>query len=890
MRLIFGVAADGRAYPATAAAAGDLDAGLVGPAGLASLLEAQLGLGGPVASRAVRTAAYLAKLRAVGESRFWDRSLANDPWSTATTLLEWRDILIAGGWPGVRVGLARLDDLAAVEAAGAPMPPGLTDRLARLIDALPTRPGLRLQEVGLVEARDLLPPQLSALMTALEAAGVRVEPTPRTAAAAGGSDLQTVQHALQGGSRRPLAGDGSFVLVEADTALMAAEAVADWLAAGPADAVILAPDGDTALLDRALTARGLPTLGLSRASPWRGALQVLPLAFALAWRPFNPRALLNLLMLPRPPIARWAASKLSRAVAAEPGLGGGAWTRAWTEIEARLLEIHAEAGPEDARAKTDRTLADWRSWTDVGLFDRADGISAEGVRDIASRVAAWAVRADAGAQDPLLLGVAALAAALVEAVDRLELDVLPALLLERVLGQVLDEGLANPLHVAQSGGLRAVRSPGALWSAAPRVIWWSFVGPGERPGLAPWDGAERAALARAGVVLEPPAQAAARIGASYVQAVAQATEQLMLVRPALSGENQTTAHPLAHQLRPLLQGAPDGVRFQAERLLKVPGAAFAGRTLDRAPVDTLDPPVGVPTWSLSGEVASRLAARAESATSLDRLLKCQLGWFAHDVLGLRAGRFAELPRADQLFGNLAHEIARRLLPPGPPPPLMDVRRDASAVFEQLLPQMAAPLQQPEHAGELAAARELVPAALEALVRLLHDRGLEVVGAELDRQGAHRGMPLHGRLDLLVRRGAEVAVLDLKWTRSERRYLEEVAEGRAVQLAIYRAMVGADGTAATGGYFLLRHRRIVAGAGSFLTDDPIETDRSDTETLDLIAQDWSVWRDLAASGLLVAAGLPDAADHRPETVGFPAAEKPCRYCDLTGLCRVQVEAI
>lgn len=890
MRLIFGVAADGRAYPATAAAAGDLDAGVVGPAGLASLLEAQLGLGGPVASRAVRTAVYLAKVRAVGEGRFWDRSLANDPWSTATTLLEWRDILIAGGWPGVRVGLARVDDLAAVEAAGAPMPPGLTDRLARLIDALPTRPGLRLQEVGLVEARDLLPPQLSALMTALEAAGVRVEPMPRTAAAAGGSDLQTVQHALRGGSRRRLAGDGSFVLVEADTALMAAEAVADWLAAGPADAVILAPDGDTALLDRALTARGLPTLGLSSASPWRGALQVLPLAFALAWRPFNPRALLNLLMLPRPPIARWAASKLSRAVAAEPGLGGGAWTRAWTEIEARLLEIHAEAGPEDARAKTDQTLADWRSWTDVGLYDRADGISAEGVRDIAGRVAAWAVRADAGAQDPLLLGVAASAAALAEAVDRLELDVLPALLLERVLGQVLAEGLVNPLHVAQSGGLRAVRSPGALWSAAPRVIWWSFVGPGERPGLAPWDGAERAALARAGVVLEPPAQAAARIGASYVQAVAQATEQLLLVRQALSGENQTTAHPLAHQLRPILQGAPDGVRFQAERLLKAPGAAFAGRTLYRAPVDTLDPPVGVPTWSLSSQVASRLAARAESATSLDRLLKCQLGWFAHDVLGLRASRFAELPRADQLFGNLAHEIARRLLPPGPPPPLMDVRRDASAVFEQLLPQMAAPLQQPEHAGELAAARELVPAALEALVRLLHDRGLEVVGAELDRQGAHRGMPLHGRLDLLVRRGAEVAVLDLKWTRSEHRYLEEVAEGRAVQLAIYRAMVGTDGTAATGGYFLLRHRRIVAGAGSFLTDDPIETDRSDTETLDLIAQDWSVWRDLAASGLLVAAGLPDAADHRPETVGFPAAEKPCRYCDLTGLCRVKVEAI
>lgn len=890
MRLIFGIAADGRAYPATAARAGDLDAAVLGPAGLASLLETQLGLGGPVASRAVRTAAYLAKLRAAGDGRFWDPSFANDPWSTAAALLEWRDVLVSGGWCGTAVGSARVDDLAAAEASCEPTPQGLPDRLARLIGALPTRPGLRLEEIGLIEPRGLLPPQLAALMTALEAAGVRVQPTPPSLASADGSDLRSVQDALAGGARRALAGDGSFVLVEADTALMAAEAVADWLAAGPADAVILAPDGDTALLDRALTARGLPVLGLSRASPWRGAFQVLPLAFALAWRPFNPRALLNLLMLPRPPMARWAASKLSRAVAAEPGVGGAAWTHAWAEIEARLLEIHAEAGPEEARAKTDRTLADWRSWTDVGLFDRTSGISAEGVRDIAGRVAAWAVRTDSGAEDPLLLGVATSARALVDAVDRLELDVLPALLLERVLSQVLAEGLANPLHLAEAGALRAVRAPGALWSGAPRVIWWSFVGPGERPGLMQWDAAERRALASAGVTLEPAAQAAARIGAGYVQAVLQAAEQLLLVRPALSGEDQTTAHPLAHQLRPILQGAADGVHFQAERLLKEPGVTFARRTLNRAPVETTDPPVGVPTWSLSGDVAPRLATRAESATSLARLLNCQLGWFAQDVLGLRGGRFAELPRADQLFGNLAHEIARRLLPPGPPPPLAGVRRDASALFEQLLPQMAAALQQPEHAGELAAARELVPAALEALVRLLHERGLEVVGAELDRQGAHGGMPLHGRLDLLVRRGAEVAVLDLKWTRSDRRYVKEVAEGRAVQLAVYRAIVAGDGTAATGGYFLLRHRRIVAGAGSFLTDDTIETDRSDTETLDLVAQDWAAWRELTASGLLIAAGLPDAADHRPEVLGFPAPEKPCRYCGLTRLCRVQVEAV
>lgn len=214
-------------------------------------------------------------------------------------------------------------------------------------------------------------------------------------------DLRRVQDALGGGEREALTGDGSLVVIESDTALMAAEAVTDWLAAGPADAVILATDGDTALLDRALKARGLPALGLSGASPWRGALQVLPLAFASAWRPFNASALLDLMMLPRPPIARWAARRLARILAEQPGVGGAAWLETWTSLEARLLELNA--GDEDPRVKTDQTLGEWRSWTEVGLHDRAAGIPLEAVREVAGRVAAWAIRTDAGEQDPLLL-------------------------------------------------------------------------------------------------------------------------------------------------------------------------------------------------------------------------------------------------------------------------------------------------------------------------------------------------------------------------------------------------------------------------------------------------------------------------------------------------------
>lgn len=890
MKLVFGLAADGRVYPEAPEPGGAVDGAIVGPAGLIDLLEGQLGLLGPVPSRAVRIAAYLAKLRGAGAGRFWAGSFKKDPWSTAGTLLAWRDELVAGGWQGSGIGAARVDDLAAAEGIGANLPGGLPDRARAVMRALAKRGRVRVEVIRLAEPRNLLPPLWASLIEAMEIAGVAVMEHDGRAAAAEGSDLRRVQEGLSGSSRECLRGDGTFVILEADTALMATEAVADWLAAGPKDVVVLAPDGDTALLDRALSARGLPALGLSSASPWRGALQVLPLAFALAWRPFDPRVLLNLLMLPRPPLPRWAARRLARALASEPGVGGGAWTDAWAAIEARLLEIHAALGPDQAQAKARAELAAWRAWTEGGRFDRRQGMPAAEVHAIAGRVAAWAVKVDGGQGDPLFRAVAGAAGAVSEAVERLEQDVLPGLLLERIVTQVLAEGVSNPTHQAQAGALRAVRSTGALWSSASRLVWWGFVGPGEAVSSGPWDRAELAALAAAGVMLEEPAAEARRITASYSAVLEKVGACVVLVRPALSGEDQTTAHPLAHQLRPLLDGSADGVVFRAERLLREPDAVLAGRTLSRRAVDTVDPPQCVATWTLPANSSRLLEGRSETATSLKRLLNCQLGWFAHDVLGVRAGRFADIPGPDQLFGNLAHEIARRLLTPGPPPPLAGIRQAAAELFEELLPQMAALLQQPEHAGELAAARALVPAALESLVRLLHERGVEIVGAELDRRGRHGALALHGRIDLLVRRGSEVAVLDLKWTKSERRYSDEIADGSAVQLAVYHALAAADGTAAPGGYFLLRQRRVVAGAGSFLTDDPIESDQTDADTLAVVAQDWAAWRGLAASGVVLAAGLPESAASRPDVLGFGPPEEPCRFCELTGLCRVNAEAL
>lgn len=900
MRLIFGEACDARAFPDfPGECEGAVDVAVVGLPGLVANLEIALGLSGPPISEAVRVATYAAKLAASlgGEQAFFAASFENDRWATAQSLLTWRDHLVGCGWSRRSIGSPRVDALAHVEEAGPELPRGLCDRINALVAILAERPQLELSNITIACPRAVLSPSSARLIDALEPCGVAILEDLVDVPNASG-DLGRVQAFLGSRAIEPLVGDGTFTLIEADTALMASEAVAEWLAAGAEaeleGSVILSPDGDSALLDGALIARGLPALGLSAPSSWRGALQVLPLAFKVSWAPFDVRALLDLLLSPRPPIGRDAARRLARALSEEPGIGGAAWRQAWSKIEERLAERFA--GEPDAEERISGRLSRWRIWTTGGQFDRTAGMPSDAGRQIAARVAEWALNADAGRGDPLMLAVAGSARALAEAIDVFGQDRLPTLLVERMIEVVLADGAGNPDHVAMAGGLRGVANPTAIWGPVDRLVWWGFKGPGERAPLLPWDRNEIALLASAGCRIETPSAGAARIAWSQANPLRRARERVLLVRPARDGANETTSHPLAHQLAPLMppsgSAAYEAIHFRAERLLADPRVALAGRRIERVDMELVQTPEARALWRLPAAAIARLNARRESATSFERLTNCQLRWVLRDVLQLRRGRFAEVPGTHQLVGNLAHAIANVVFAPGAPPHPEAAEDAARAVFDDMLAKIAAPLQQPEFAGELAAARSRIPAALKDLARLLHEKGFDVLGTELERE-ANFGddLSVQGRLDMLVRHPERgLAVIDLKWTRSSKRRREEIADGRAIQLATYGAIADpAAPGAAPGAYYLLNQRRLIGPVGAAVADEEVETARTLGETWTDLVRTWRIWRDAAAGGAAIATGLPDVGGQRPANLPIDPPESPCAFCELTGLCRIPAEA-
>ena len=64
--------------------------------------------------------------------------------------------------------------------------------------------------------------------------------------------------------------------------------------------------------------------------------------------------------------------------------------------------------------------------------------------------------------------------------------------------------------------------------------------------------------------------------------------------------------------------------------------------------------------------------------------------------------------------------------------------------------IAAPLRLPGSSGELAFARVRIPDSLSSLAALLAERGMTVVGMEVERETALGALPVRSRIDLVVR--------------------------------------------------------------------------------------------------------------------------------------------
>ncbi|MBB5374454.1 PD-(D/E)XK nuclease family protein [Acidocella aromatica] len=840
--LIFGAGLDGAPAPLGLP---PLTA-IAGPLGLLDLLGQWLGQECRPAPESERIAAAYAALAAL-PGRFWSASFAVDPWATARRVLWLRDDLCLAGWDGtVDASMPpRVADLAALP----PLPVGQPDILHTLLNA-PLAASL--PRLMLLEPLEVWPPLWRNLLTRLNA-------TPHVLPATQAKgDLGALQRWFVTGEAATWQGDGSLTLLTGDGGADCADIISTMLPSLPFNTALLG--GDASPLPLLLRARHLPRAA-ALTGPTVGA-QLLSLALALHWEPFDAAAALEFLQLPEHPLGG-ATRFLIDAISAHPGHGGVQYREAVEAARLAKLATDETCGiePQEREKRAQRRVQDIADWLPAMRFSPRDNLPAATILSVCRRIANWA----AARQRPEEAGPAN---ALERAIARSGIERLSPVLLGRMLETVAsgDVTLAAP----EAAPWRAFSSPTARLDTASATFWW--LGPAATQAASPWRLHEHAWMRGRG--LEPDNDLApkrARLG--LVRAISLTSERLILVSPR-GGEEAAQPHPLLGLLAGCFGASLRGAWTEAQELQA--GGMVAGVQLFTERLPPLMPPAPRRDWAVPAKLIG--PREMESPSGLEKLLGCPLAWVLSYKAKLYARGPAALPSPNQMVGTLLHEVMHQVFANGYASPT-DAAAKAQALFERLAPEMAAPLLKPDYATFYGRARTRISQAMADLTAKLASAKLRLVGAE---ESFTRALPgqvgtLGGRLDLLFEGAKGKLVLDAKWTSSAKHYASRLSENTALQLAAYAWLVGKGATAA---YYLLRQQRLLAADIYPFPDAQVQGG-------DLAACWQSAMIDFAdalkalKAGQVVAAGIePPAEDER----GL-AIEAPCRFCNYASLCGI-----
>ncbi|ABS28188.1 PD-(D/E)XK nuclease family protein [Anaeromyxobacter sp. Fw109-5] len=890
----------------------------VGPLGLVRRLGRIVGIPAELATAPERLASYGLRLDAHddGRSRSYSASRRQDPFGVARYLLGLRDALRLLGWDGGALdGSARLADLAALEQLGPPLPASLPDVIAELTDGVVAHGKLPFPvRIELCASRRAFPPLFRRLLDALAGAGATVvDAGEAVATAPADTDLGTVQRALlDGRSERPaLEGDGTFLLLEADTPLEAAELTASLARTRPLPQATFVVPTEPATLDAALARQGLPTLGVPSASHLRPHLQVLPLRLALAFAPQDPFRAAELLLLPGGPLPGHAQRALLEALGEMPGVGSPAWRRAVENaVAAETARAAAEGKDASVAAAAGAALGERiDAWFGGELHCPVAGIPAAAAAALCSSVAAWAGGRVRGALDRATaepgsdaLDDSALwshAAAVARTLEQLLVarppgERLPQQSLMQLHGLAVGSGSEVAAFDGESGRPAVVPHPAGVTAPCAETVWWGFVSDADHgPAPDPWTGVEREALRRAGVALPDPGEQRALEAEGWRRPILGARERAILVRWRLAGADLAGAHPFLDELSSrLADGALRRCTLASEHVLARAGdASWNAATVEVAPASIM---TQRPAWKVPPQTL--VPAGTLSSTSLEAFLGCPFKWALRYQAQLKPGQGVNLPDGNRLLGDFAHRVLQDMLCGDEKLDFAaataeDARAWARKAFDARVGLEAARLVRRGGEVELDRARTVVATAAASLLEFLKRTGWRPVEAEREVNGTFAGVPASGFVDLVVEKDGVEAILDLKLSGLRYRQ-EELEEGQALQIALYASLLGTRGRKLPpAGFFVLDDGQLLttdakAFPGATVVDGP-----GTEATLKGSEDGFRYWQKVLATGLVPsmregldwAAEVGAAAGPPPDEDSLARRPPPCRYCDYKPVC-------
>lgn len=807
MRLYFGLSIqDGFLPRPTQVTIGEAH---LAPRQLLQLLEQHLGLSVQEEDVAhLRIEQYrqvLKRYLAEHPQSFYAASFAADDLGTAAALLQRRDELLMAGWnfQGTELKTERLVVLARLEE-NLYLFPGQADRMNAVLQRAAHIPAF-VDELCLCDERQFYPVFWQRLFDKLSTAGLPIIERETPTGADVSTDLGQWQAFMNGDmSTKPqLRGDGSLLLLRSFRETHMAAHLAQLLRLNQAfKPCILLPQANRTL-DNALTLEGLPSLGVPAKSLARPSLQVLKLAPAFLWEPLDLYKIMEFVSLSVVPLEEGLARRIAAFLAETPGLFSGRW-------QGMIRSYFEEELPQRIHAKRKLTIESVRQeyefWFNRRRADsRSEKVSKADVRAIYAHLQEWAI--DQGREDEAasLLVLAAQARRIVELLDALTEEELGYLELERIV-RTIYEPAPLQYQAAEIGHAPYVHHPGAVIGPVEELIWWDFFEQEPDYFFSHWYPEELQELAQAGVEIEGPDQQNDRLLSERKQPVMQADKRLILCYPDFTNGQAVQAHPL---LGDLVAAFGEDLRSISLHLDKDQrGKAWEG-WINLPAFGSVPPqPLSAPQPIL--QVPRSLSAREqETPTSLESLLYYPYQWVFRHHIKLRQSNILSVVQDNRLLGNLAHRLLEQLLRAYQPD--WDREQVNQWVSEQvpvLLQREGATLLLYGREPERIAFTKQMKIAAWSLLSLLRQNKWKVLATEQEIEGAVGPLALKGRADLVLERGHERAVIDLKW-RGVHRYTNLLSSGEDIQLALYaRLVAGEEGSFSHTAYFIIEKARIL----------------------------------------------------------------------------------
>lgn len=771
---------NGNYYMNTQAQKVALDVQVLETQGLLEQLAMHAGIHQQIPSYPDRLASYHKVLLTYDknkEKNIFHKSIAIDSMSVAKTLLRWRDNLSLCGWNSQTKleACTRLNTLAEIETYFQ------DSSLAQLLQKLSVE--FSLMTEGRVQVPKIYKSLTIEIPCTLDMLPDYIQPLLKSLQSLGTTVLE---------SRDDVTAKPEYITEIHFSQLWKAEA---WLSQQQENAFDVWVNGDNKRLDNWFHMSGHPVCGSEMTDSNPQITQMFLLAVGLFQRPLNVNTFLQYLFLPECPLDRQLGRKLAKQIVSEGGFCNEKVQQCINDYIENGFKTSDDKSPQEKTreqreeeyllylpfdlCKEDETIT-LADETDI-VNTKALTTFLETIRDYSkSRAVKIAALLPYDARIAQLRSVGEMTDALLSQITALAGKELSYMRLSQWAQSLYEDGDYTLFH-AQAHSSTVINNPSNVISKSPKTVWCDFYGDVDTTLSTDFlSNFEQEQLVKQGILLWNRQHESDLRNQLFARPIYKTEKSLTIITCEQQGATKLPMHPLYLQL-PFISEHVDGDSLYNMIATKDVKYVDNHRKEDDVEIqfDSKNHPV---TWR-----------KEESFSAMEKLLQNPLDYFMNYTLQFTDAGDTEI-KLVLTYGNVAHEVIEYLFTADRNGKLLldFVTDNYDYAFSKALVKKGALLLLPEHHLDRDRLMYLLRGCARKLAVIIQENGLTVLGCEqkeeqdLDFEG---GIVLNGYIDMLLKdKSDNEVVFDLKWASKKDKYKNILENNRAMQLAIYQAML------------------------------------------------------------------------------------------------------